>query len=84
MVIEFQANFGYPSETDLFLAQTVLQYLCVRNLDTAQQFFDYYISHHPRLPADAQATTSKLAVKGLFTQWPLINLINFLLQVIRR
>ncbi|KAL5019328.1 hypothetical protein ScPMuIL_005050 [Solemya velum] len=47
MLIEFNIVKGYPSEVDLFLAQAVLQYLCLQNKDTAQSLFKCYTRDHP-------------------------------------
>ena len=57
---------GFPSETDLVLAQVALQFLCLRNLNTSTQFFNHFKSNHPLL-ADKQQDLP-----------PLVNFINFL------
>uniref|UniRef100_A0A224Z4T5 Protein containing DUF410 domain n=1 Tax=Rhipicephalus zambeziensis TaxID=60191 RepID=A0A224Z4T5_9ACAR len=47
MLIEFQTTKGYSSEIDLFIAQTVFQYLCLRNPSTASVVFLAYTRRHP-------------------------------------
>ncbi|XP_061169060.1 Golgi to ER traffic protein 4 homolog [Saccostrea echinata] len=47
MLIECHIKGGYPSEVDLFIAQAVLQYLCLKNKDTAQVAFVKYTEDHP-------------------------------------
>ncbi|XP_060601931.1 Golgi to ER traffic protein 4 homolog [Ruditapes philippinarum] len=47
MLIEYQTSQGYPSEVDLFIAQTVLQFLCLQNKDTAHVVFVTYTKGHP-------------------------------------
>lgn len=47
MLIEFHVNNGYSSEVDMFIAQAVLQYLCLQNKDTALVVFTSYTKQHP-------------------------------------
>ncbi|KAH3872275.1 Golgi to ER traffic protein 4 homolog [Dreissena polymorpha] len=47
MLIEYHTTLGYPSEADLFIAQTVLQFLCLQNKDTAMVVFTVYTKQHP-------------------------------------
>ncbi|KAJ8318901.1 hypothetical protein KUTeg_003992 [Tegillarca granosa] len=47
MLIEHHVTKGYQSEADLFIAQAVLQYLCLQNKDTAQVVFNTYTKNHP-------------------------------------
>lgn len=47
MLIEFQMTKGYSCEIDLFIAQTVFQYLCLRNPSTASVVFLAYTRRHP-------------------------------------
>lgn len=47
MLVEFQTAKGYSSEIDLFIAQTVFQYLCLRNPSTATLVFLGYTRRHP-------------------------------------
>ncbi len=66
MLIECHLNYGFPSEADLFLAQNVLQFLCLRNFRTARQFHDAYLKMHPAfITADLH-------------QFPLLNFLKFL------
>jgi len=48
MLIEFSVSYGHPNECDLFLAQTVLQLLCIRSFDVAEDFFNCYVTRHPK------------------------------------
>jgi hypothetical protein len=50
MLVEYHVNKGYPREVDLFIAQVVLQYLCLRNKSTAALVFFSYTRHHPDIP----------------------------------
>lgn len=67
MVVENHETHGFPSEIDLFLVQAVLQYLCLRNLECAHQFFYSYLQNHPKLDdtkkkrSEDDATTSTKA-----------------------
>ncbi|KAG8191155.1 hypothetical protein JTE90_016668 [Oedothorax gibbosus] len=72
MLIEYHITEGYPSEVDLFIAQTVLQYLCLKNKSTASTAFHAYTEKHP-------AVTS-----GFPYLLPLLNFLQFLLQAIER
>lgn len=47
MLVEFQTSKGYSSEIDLFIAQTVFQYLCLRKHSTANVVFYAYTRKHP-------------------------------------
>ncbi|KAL4240916.1 Golgi to ER traffic protein 4 [Mactra antiquata] len=47
MLVEYHTTLGYPSEVDLFIAQTVLQFLCLQNKDTAHVVFVSYTKQHP-------------------------------------
>ncbi|XP_064478940.1 Golgi to ER traffic protein 4 homolog [Ornithodoros turicata] len=47
MLVEFQTSKGYSSEIDLFIAQTVFQYLCLRKASTATVVFYAYTQKHP-------------------------------------
>ncbi|CAG0880909.1 unnamed protein product, partial [Darwinula stevensoni] len=47
MLIEYHMREGYPSEVDLFIAQTVFQYLCLRNKCVAHSVFFCYTLKHP-------------------------------------
>ena len=67
MLVEYQTDFGYSSEIDLFIAQTVLQFLCLRNKETAKTLLKHYIKIHPDIEQ----------IEPPF-KWPLINFIWFL------
>lgn len=49
MLVEYHLSRGYPSELDLFIAQTVLQYLCLKKSIAASTAFLAYTSEHPRI-----------------------------------
>jgi len=49
MLIEHHITEGYPAEVDLFIAQTVFQYLCLRNKSTAEACFHSYTKQHPQV-----------------------------------
>lgn len=70
MLIEFHRFSGYANEIDLFIAQAVLQYLCLRNKSTAKLAFNSYTTQHPNLQT------------GPPYFLPLLNFIWFLLQAI--
>lgn len=71
MLIECHLNYAYPSEVDLFLTQNVLQFLCLRNLKTAREFYEYYTKNHPytRMQDDKSQLQNHM---------PLCNFIKFL------
>jgi hypothetical protein len=66
MMIECHLKYGYPSEVDLFLTQSVLQYLCLRNQDTAYEFYNHFKSNHPLIDQQKK------------NELPLLNFLNFL------
>ncbi|KFM65552.1 Golgi to ER traffic protein 4-like protein, partial [Stegodyphus mimosarum] len=72
MLIEYHITKGYPSEVDLFIAQTVLQYLCLKNKSTASTAFHAYTEKHPGVTS------------GFPFLLPLLNFLQFLLQAIER
>lgn len=72
MLIEYHITKGYPSEVDLFIAQTVLQYLCLKNKTTASTAFYTYTEKHPAVST------------GFPFLLPLLNFLQFLLQAIER
>lgn len=47
MLIEFHLKKGYHSECDMFIANAVLQYLCLKNKQSAQEVFNIYTTNHP-------------------------------------
>ena len=69
MLIEYHKSKGYKSEVDLFIAQTVLQYLCLNNQRTATVAFYVYTRRHPN-------------VEGPPFVLPLLNFIWFLLLAV--
>lgn len=72
MLIEYHISKGYPSEVDLFIAQAVLQYLCLKNKSTASTAFYTYTEKHPSVQ------------KGPPFFLPLLNFLQFLLLAIER
>ncbi|KAJ9600818.1 hypothetical protein L9F63_001030 [Diploptera punctata] len=71
MLVELHRQRGYSSEVDLFIAQAVLQYLCLHNKTSAKDVFDYYTTQHPNI--------KKTGPPYIL---PLLNFIWFLLKVI--
>ncbi|XP_071509251.1 Golgi to ER traffic protein 4 homolog B-like [Diadema antillarum] len=49
MLVEYHLNKGYSSEVDMFIAQAVLQYLCLRNKTTASLTLRVYTENHPAI-----------------------------------
>lgn len=72
MLVELHNLKGYPSEIDLFIAQAVLQYLCLQNKKTAAVAFSSYTTQHPNIKT------------GPPYLLPLLNFIWFLLKAIER
>ena len=52
MLVEFHQRRGFNSELDLFIAQTVLQYLCLKKLIEAANVFRTYTKSHPNIKCD--------------------------------
>ncbi|XP_065162548.1 Golgi to ER traffic protein 4 homolog [Atheta coriaria] len=71
LLIEFQMTQGYGSEVDLFIAQTVFQFLCMRNERTANLTFASYTAAHPGIKRS-----------GPPYLLPLLNFLWFLLKAI--
>lgn len=71
MLIQVHREQGYANEIDLFIAQVVLQYLCLKNKVTAHETFTNYTTQHPGI------TTLRPPF-----YLPLLNFIWFLLEVI--
>lgn len=71
MLIQVHRERGYANEIDLFIAQVVLQYLCLQNKVTAHQTFENYTTRHP-----------SINTSGPPYYLPLLNFIWFLLKVI--
>ncbi|KAJ8036905.1 Golgi to ER traffic protein 4-like [Holothuria leucospilota] len=49
MLVECHSQQGLASEVDLFVAQTVLQFLCFNNKTTASVTFHAYTTNHPAI-----------------------------------
>ncbi|KAJ8938766.1 hypothetical protein NQ318_009121 [Aromia moschata] len=71
LLIEFQSTQGFRCEADLFIAQAVFQYLCLKNKITAKQTFASYTEQHPRIKRS-----------GPPYLLPLLNFVWFLLRAI--
>ncbi|XP_066603451.1 Golgi to ER traffic protein 4 homolog [Prorops nasuta] len=70
MLVELHEQRGYSKEIDLFIAQAVLQYLCLQNKATAQEAFNSYTLKHPKI------------CSGPPYLLPLLNFLFFLLKTI--
>ncbi|CAF3647721.1 unnamed protein product [Adineta steineri] len=76
MLIEAHQTLGYPSEIDLFIAQTVLQYLLLRNFHAAYLVFVTYVEEHPKI---------RQPPPGPFNQvYPMLNFLWFLLSCLKK
>jgi hypothetical protein len=76
MLIEAHQTLGYPSEIDLFIAQTVLQYLVLRNFHSAYLVFITYVEQHPKI---------RQPPPGPFNQvYPMLNFLWFLLLCLKK
>ncbi|XP_052866227.1 Golgi to ER traffic protein 4 homolog [Anopheles cruzii] len=71
LLIELSQTQGYEGEVDLFVAQMVLQQLCLKETAAATETFATYIQFHPRI-----ACTDPPFPR------PLLNFLFFLLQAI--
>lgn len=76
MLIEAHQSFGYPSEIDLFIAQTVLQYLLLRNFHTAYLVFVTYVENHPKIQERPPGPFSQV--------YPMLNFLWFLLLCLKK
>ncbi|CAB3224137.1 unnamed protein product [Arctia plantaginis] len=74
MLVELHTSRGLKSEIDLFIAQPVLQILCLRNIRMATETFTKYTSSHPKINND----------KGPPYIFPLLNFLWFLLRAIEQ
>ena len=87
MLVEFHLTRGYSSELDLFIAQTVLQYLCLKKNIAASTAFLVSIVHHINFHITAywQAYTTEHPRIGSGPPYsnPLLNFIWFLLLSIQ-
>lgn len=80
MMVECHLNFGYPSEYDLFLAQSVLQYISVRNLPAAEEFFFHYVKVHPAVKKVKLPNNDSIEC----FESPLINFLLFLIKALKK
>lgn len=70
MLIEFHTSKGFTSEVELFIAQTVFQYLCLKKHLVAAVAFYAFTTGHPKIQ------------KGPPYSVPLLNFVWFLLLAI--
>uniref|UniRef100_A0A8D0E461 Guided entry of tail-anchored proteins factor 4 n=1 Tax=Salvator merianae TaxID=96440 RepID=A0A8D0E461_SALMN len=70
MLVEYSSSRGYRSEVDMFVAQAVLQFLCLKNKTSALVVFTTYTQKHPSIE------------KGPPFVQPLLNFIWFLLLAV--
>ena len=52
MLVEFHLCRGFNTELDLFITQTVLQYLCLKKVLEAATAFRAYTKHHPNIKTE--------------------------------
>ena len=72
MLQEVATTQGLPGEIDLFLAQAVLQLLCLQSYQQASEVFNTYTQSHPKIG------------KGPPFKYPLINFLCFLLVAVKK
>lgn len=70
MILEVNDKQGYADEVDLYIAQIVLQFLCLQKKDTAKDVFNEYVARHPKINS------------GPPYVYPLLNFLYFLFQAI--
>nr|XP_014338625.1 PREDICTED: Golgi to ER traffic protein 4 homolog [Bos mutus] len=70
MLVEYSTARGFRSEVDMFVAQAVLQFLCLKNKSSASVVFTTYTQKHPSIEGGPP-----------FVQ-PLLNFIWFLLLAV--
>ncbi|XP_030888032.1 Golgi to ER traffic protein 4 homolog isoform X2 [Leptonychotes weddellii] len=70
MLVEYSTSRGFRSEVDMFVAQAVLQFLCLKNKNSASVVFTTYTQKHPSIENGPP-----------FVQ-PLLNFIWFLLLAV--
>ncbi|XP_057604323.1 Golgi to ER traffic protein 4 homolog isoform X1 [Hippopotamus amphibius kiboko] len=70
MLVEYSTARGFRSEVDMFVAQAVLQFLCLKNKSSASVVFTTYTQKHPSIERGPP-----------FVQ-PLLNFIWFLLLAV--
>lgn len=71
MLIQLSESKGFNSEIDLFIAQGVLQQLCLKEKSSALQTFETYTKYHP-----------KIACSDPPFSLPLLNFVYFLLKAL--
>lgn len=71
MLIQLAQTKGVPSEMDLFIAQVILQQLCLKETVTAAETFATYTKYHPKIAASEPPFIT-----------PLLNFCFFLLRTI--
>jgi len=71
MLVEFHLSRGFNSEVDMFIAQTVFQYLCLKKSLAAATAFAAYTEQHPKIKS------------GPPYPHPLLNFLWFLLLSIQ-
>lgn len=71
MLIQLAQTKGVPSEMDLFIAQVILQQLCLKETVTAAETFATYCLYHPKIAASEPPFIT-----------PLLNFCFFLLRAI--
>lgn len=74
MLVELHVTKGLKSEIDLFIAQAVFQFLCLRNIQMAAETFDKYTASHPTIKNE----------KGPPYILPLLNFLWFLLRAVEQ
>ncbi|VDL90341.1 unnamed protein product [Schistocephalus solidus] len=72
-LIELQQRYGLTSEIDLFITQTVLQFLCMKKICVAAATFYTYTRRHPKLEPGPP-----------FTHFPLLNFVWLLMLAIEQ
>lgn len=70
MLIDYHATKGFSNEADLFIAQAVLQFLCLQNTSTATIVFYSYTRKHPDIHEEPPYVL------------PLLNFLRFLLLAV--
>ncbi|XP_022419182.1 Golgi to ER traffic protein 4 homolog [Delphinapterus leucas] len=70
MLVEYSTARGFRSEVDMFVAQAVLQFLCLKNKSSASVVFTTYTRKHPSIESGPP-----------FVQ-PLLNFLWFLLLAV--
>ena len=73
MLIQLAQTKGVPSEMDLFIAQVVLQQLCLKETTTAAETFATYTKYHPKIACSEPPFIT-----------PLLNFCFFLLRSIEQ